>query len=220
MTAIAAEWGSRILKPDRSDRRSNPAMESALSVPIPALQEPDERALLDRCRAGDTDAYRVLVDRHRDRAYGLALRILRSASDAEEVAQDGFVRAWLALPRFRGESSFGTWLHRIVARRAFDRAAVLKARRGREAVEEEGQHVAADVGGSAEQVALQRKLERLMERLNEKERAVVTLFYYEGCSVEQVSKTLDLPSGSVKSLLSRARGALRAGWLREEKMGR
>jgi RNA polymerase sigma-70 factor (ECF subfamily) len=184
------------------------------------VRDSDERALLDRSRAGDAAAYRVLVERHRDRAYGLALRILRSPPDAEEVAQDGFVRAWLALPRFRGDSSFGTWLHRIVARRAFDRAVVLKARRTREAIEDEAQHVAADAGVPVEQAALGLKLERLMERLNEKERAVITLFYYEGRSVEQVAKTLEMPGGSVKSLLGRARAALRAGWLREERQGR
>lgn len=195
-------------------------MESALPPSAAAAAEPDERALLGRARAGDASAYRVLVERHQDRAYGLALRILRSAPDAEEVAQDGFVRAWLALPRFRGESSFGTWLHRIVARRAFDRAAVLKSRRAREGAEDEAAHVLAGGGEAAERAALALRLERLLEKLNEKERAVVTLFYYEGRSVDQVARTLEMPVGSVKSLLSRARAALREGWLREERSGR
>jgi RNA polymerase sigma-70 factor (ECF subfamily) len=192
-------------------------MESAHPPPPPAAGEPDERALLGRARAGDTAAYRILVDRHRDRAYGLALRILRSPLDAEEVAQDGFVRAWLALPRFRGESSFGTWLHRIVARRAFDRAAVLKARRARERAEEEAGEIAAGTAAPGGQAALALRLERLMERLSERECAVVTLFYYEGLSVQQVAETLEMPPGTVKSLLSRARTALREGWLREER---
>ena len=91
-----------------------------------------DAALAARAGAGDRAAFRALVDVHRDRAYGLALRILRSSPDAEDVAQEAFVRAWLALPRFRGESSFGTWLHRIVARRAFDRLEQLKRRQGRE----------------------------------------------------------------------------------------
>lgn len=190
-------------------------MESALPPPAKAAPVPDERALLDRARGGDTDAYRALVERHQGRAYGLALRILRSAPDAEEVAQDAFVRAWLALARFRGESSFGTWLHRIVARRAFDRAAVLKARRAREAAEEEGLQAAApEEPGDA---ALGRTLERLMDSLSERERAVVTLFYYENRSVEQVGAVLEMPVGTVKSLLSRARSALRAAWLRDSR---
>src|SRR5262249_60082016 len=85
-----------------------------------------------RAQAGDTGAFRELVERHQASAYTLALRILRSSADAEEVAQDAFVRVWTALPGFRGESTFSTWLYRIVARRAFDRAQVLKNRRARE----------------------------------------------------------------------------------------
>lgn len=195
-------------------------MESALPPPAPPAAEPDERVLLERARAGDASAYRTLVERHRDRAYGLALRILRSPPDAEEVAQDGFVRAWLALSRFRGESSFGTWLHRIVARRALDRAAVLKARRGRELAEAAAAEVAAEAAAPDDRAALALRLERLMEKLSGKERAVVTLFYYEGRSVEQVARALEMPGGTVKSLLSRARAALREGWLREERSGR
>ena len=98
----------------------------------PDAQEALLRSLVERSRGGDQAAFRELVVLHQDRAYGLALRITRSPADAEEVAQDAFVRAWLALARFRGESSFATWLHRIVARRALDRLSELKARRGRE----------------------------------------------------------------------------------------
>src|SRR5438093_275851 len=94
---------TRFLKPDDEGPRSKPE-----SGTVPA-----ERDLVDRARARDTHAFRLLVERHRDRAYSLALRMLRSPVDAEEVTQDAFVRAWAALPRFRGEASFGTWLHRI-----------------------------------------------------------------------------------------------------------
>jgi len=193
-------------------------MESASRVPSAA--ETEERALVGRARAGDAAAYRVLVERHRDRAFGLALRILRSLPDAEEVAQDSFVRAWLALPRFRGDSSFGTWLHRIVARRAFDRAAALKARRARELAEEAAAHLAAETGAAAAGAALALRFERLMEKLSPAQRAAVTLFYWEDRSVDQVARTLEMPAGTVKALLFRARAVLREGWLREERSDR
>ena len=76
----------------------------------------DERRLIARAQAGDTAAFRTLVERHQGRAHALALRILRSPSDAEEVAQDAFVRVWTALPGFRGESTFATplrWATRL-----------------------------------------------------------------------------------------------------------
>ncbi len=176
----------------------------------------DDAELVARAQARDTEAFRELVERHRARAYGLALRMLRSPADAEEVTQDAFVRAWLALPRFRGESRFSTWIHRIVARRALDRAEVLKRRRGREVGVEAMEHLA---GESDETVgaAHAMRLERMVAGLNESQRAVVTLFYYEGRSVEQVAGILGTPTGTVKTHLSRARSALRESWIRVER---
>ncbi len=174
-----------------------------------------ERALVDRARQGDEEAFEMLVDLHRDRAYGLALRITRSREDAEDVAQESFVRAWLALPRFRGESAFGTWLHRIVARRALDRAATLQVRRARETeVESVGELPAAP--GRTHDVALARRLERLMARLTPPQRAAVTLFYFEDRPVEEIALVLGSPENTVKTHLSRARAALREAWVREE----
>jgi len=204
------------LKPEGAEPRSNPAMETPSSGG-PSRDTEDEAALVARARARDSGAFRLLVERHRDRAYGLAFRITRSATDAEEVAQDGFVRAWLALPRFRGESSFSTWLYRIIARRAFDRASMLRRRQQRETgIESIAEH--EDPGaGSDEAVRRAHRMERLVGELSESQRAVVTLFYYEGRSVDQVAEILAMPQGTVKTHLSRARAALRAAWLKHEK---
>jgi len=176
----------------------------------------EERELVRRAQAGDEEAFRLLVERHGPRAHALALRILRSPSDAEEVAQDALVRAWRALPRFRGEAAFGSWLHRIVARRAFDRVAVLKARRAREAdLEAAGDLPAAPVGPDPETQERARALDRLIAGLAEVPRMVVALYYLEDRSVAEVAKTLRMPENTVKTHLSRARASLRAAWLRE-----
>jgi RNA polymerase sigma-70 factor (ECF subfamily) len=207
-----------LLKPEAALPRSNAMMGTTAAPPAAQVAgEADERALVERARAGDEDAYRVLVERHQDRAYGLALRIVRSAADAEEVAQDAFVRAWLALSRFRGEAKFSTWLYRIVARRAFDRAAVLRLRRGRESGLEAAEAIGRGDSGAeaASRAAVARRMERLIETLSSAQRAAVTLFYYEGKSVEQVAASLAMPENTVKTHLSRARAALRAAWLRE-----
>ena len=172
-----------------------------------------------RAQAQDQRAFRALVERYADRAHGLALRIVRTPADAEEVAQDAFVRAWLALPRFRGEASFSTWLYRIVARRAFDRAAVLRRRSGRETDIEAAEETAAKgTGSNADEGRLRaRRMERLVAGLPEAQRAAVTLFYYEGRSVEQVAASLGMPQGTVKTHLSRARARLRDAWLKHER---
>ncbi len=174
----------------------------------------DERGLITRARSGDTAAFRGLVEQHQARAYALALRILRSPSDAEEVAQDAFVRVWSALPGFRGESSFGTWLYRIVARRAFDRAQVLKNRRRREQQDDRLPEAAAPDAADDDTLAAA-KLQQLVATLSPAQRSAVTMFYYEGRSVEQVAELLNMPENTVKTHLSRARAVLRAAWSNE-----
>ena len=125
------------------------------------------------------------------------------------------MRAWAALPEFRGEARFSTWLHRIVARCALDRAEVLRRRRGRE---QELTDAVADLAATASpDPAARIRLEALVMRLSEAQRVVVTLFYLEDRSVEQVADSLGMPTGTVKTHLSRARAALRDAWLAEEK---
>ncbi len=194
------------MKPDEAAPRSNQVDASA-----PQLAE-----LVTRAQHRDTEAFRMLVELHQDRAYSLALRMLRSPSDAEEVTQDAFVRAWTALPAFRGESSFGTWLHRIVARRAIDRATVLRGRRQREIGVDEAERIPAPATEPDPNAA---RLKRLIAGLGDAQRAAVTLFYYEGRSVEQIAGMLGMPAGTVKTHLSRARAALRGAWLREDRAG-
>jgi RNA polymerase sigma-70 factor, ECF subfamily len=204
------------MKPAAPFGRSKPSMDvrpgeaaTAPSAAAPAAAGDDaERALIGRAQARETNAFRELVDRHRDRAYGLALRIVRSPPDAEEVVQDAFVRAWLALPQYRGEARFGTWLHRIVARRAIDRARVLRTRRQRESALEDAPEPSAAPPPNAEP-GREVTMARALETLTEIQRAVVTMFYYEDRSVQQVAIALGLPDGTVKTHLSRARAALR-----------
>ena len=216
------------MKPRDPIDRSNVKMDE-LSAPLQVACAPKcaprissneaigiETELLERARKRDHEAFRMLVDRHRDHAFGLALRITRSREDAEDAAQEAFVRAWLALPGFRGESSFGTWLHRIVARKAMDHASTRRQRAARE-VEIEG--VIGDCGapaGAGRDVVLERRIERLMACLSVRQRAVVALFYREDRSVLEIAAMLGMPENTVKTHLRRARAALRDAWLRDQ----
>lgn len=218
-----------LLKPGEDRAPSNPAVgtvpgsEALPAEGAVAPEAAEEREWIERAQAGDAQAFRRLVERHGDRAYGLALRMLGDASEAEEVAQDAFVRAWRALPRFRGDSAFSTWLHRIVVRCALDRSATLKTRRAREVALEEAEAAALEapaqgaVSGGGDHA---RRLERLLESLSEVQRAVVVLYYYEDRSVDDVSRTLQIPEGTVKTHLHHARALLRAGWLEAERRTR
>ena len=205
------------MKPEGAPLPSNDAMDLAQAAPG-ARGAVDDAVLVAQAQAGDPSAFRVLVERHQDHAYGLALRMLRRPEDARDVAQESFVRAWLSIGSFRGDAAFGTWLHRIVMRRALDRSDMLRRRGKRETgLDEAGELAAAGEEPAARERA--RRLETHLSRLTDAQRAVVTLFYWEGCSVEEVAHTLGMPAGTVKTHLSRARATLRESWLNEERSG-
>jgi RNA polymerase sigma-70 factor (ECF subfamily) len=172
-----------------------------------------ERAEIERARAGDVEAFRALVERHRDRAFALALRVLGTREEAEEAAQDAFVRVWRALPEFRGESSFATWLHRIVVRIAIDRSSSLRTRARRETASDELPEVAAE--GPVADPVLGGQVERLLGQLSEVQRAAVVLYHLEDRPLAEVAEVLALPENTVKTHLSRARAAMRVTWERE-----
>ena len=199
------------MNPGESILPSNPGVET---------QREAEALLLERCRKGDTRAFQALVEAHQDRAYALALRIVRRELDAEEVAQDAFVRAWRSIGEFRGDAAFGTWLHRIVVRRALDRSETLRAQSAREVESEDELADRPDASGISDPPGSvpsreARRLARMMDALPPIQRAVLSLHYYEDRSVSEIATLLDMPEGTVKTHMSRARAALREAWARE-----
>lgn len=180
--------------------------------------EQEERALVARARRGDANAFRELVERHQSRAVALARRILRDPHEAEEAAQDAFLKAWAALPGFREESRFGTWLHRIVYRRALDRLDSLKARRRHESAAPEWRDDGAPTSGPG--AAAIERVRRHVDALPPAQRAAVTLFYFEDRSVNDAARVLGMHENTLKTHLHRARAALRAAWAREEEESR
>lgn len=201
---------------DPSIMRVKPSRGEEAILPGSRTGEPgtpgDEYDLLSRCRNGDKVAFGVLVDRYRNRACRLARRLVRSDPDAEEVAQDAFVRAWLGIRDFREDALFSTWLSRIVVRKALDRIAMLRGRRAREVTLEEIEEpsVPAEAGKSG--VA---GVAPLVDALPESQRAAILLYYFKDRSVSEVATILSIPEGTVKTHLSRARATLRKELLRQ-----
>lgn len=205
------------MKPQAVLERSKAAMNpgSHKRAPPAGAGEP---GLVEQARGGDLRAYEALVQDHTDRAFGLALRIVRSKPDAEEVVQDAFVRAWKALPGFRADAAFGTWLYRIVTNCALDRCARLKNRAQRESpLEPHDDRPDPRPGGAGADDAAERiRLERLVGALPEGQRAVVTLYYLQDRSIPEVAAILGMNQNTVKTHLHRARAALRQAWSGEE----
>ena len=163
-----------------------------------------DEALVARARKGDGDAYSELVSRHQSVAFRVAYALCRDASDAEEAAQDGFVKAHAALPRFREGAPLRPWLLTIVANEARNRARSA-ARRRRLA-----ERAAAQPPPPAPEIALpDPELRDAIARLPERDREVIWLRYFAGLDEAETAAALGCRRGTVKSRTSRALDRLR-----------
>jgi RNA polymerase sigma-70 factor, ECF subfamily len=172
--------------------------------------------IVARILAGDKRQYGVLVDRYKNRALTLACRLLGNNEEGEEVLQDAFLKAFYALPGFRGDARFGTWFYRIVYNSCMTRI----SRRREAPVSLDGE--AHGEGASAlpdtetmnvldrlEEEEMQMIMAEEMERLPERFRTVLTLFYVQEQRYEEIALILGEPLGTVKTHLSRGRVLLR-----------
>jgi RNA polymerase sigma factor (sigma-70 family) len=173
-----------------------------------------EAALVERARGGDAVAYGALVRAHQDIAFRVACLACGSPADAEEAAQEGFVKAWRALPRFRAGAPFRPWLLTIVAnearnrRRAAGRRAGLALRAAEASARDAG---AADASPEAVVLSGARReaLVAALGELDERDRSVLTCRYLLELSEEETAAALGCRRGTVKSRTSRALARLR-----------
>lgn len=168
----------------------------------------DEQQLIARAVAGDPAAERQLFDAHVDRVYRLAYRMSGDTMAAQEYTQETFVRAFAHLPKFRGDSALGTWLHAIATSVTLNGLRRLKRRRSREVALETITDTAHD--HSDPDPLLQRRLTTAIDALSDDNRAVLIMHDIEGYTHEEIGAALGVPSGTSKARLSRTREALRA----------
>ena len=166
-----------------------------------------EPALLARLKDGDARAFEELVISHQHRVFGVALRMLGNAAEAEEVAQEAFLRAHRAIGSFRGEAKLSTWLYGIASRLCLNRLAGGERRlvRSGEAELERLAESGADPAADLERSEVEQALHRAIAELPEERRIVVVLRDLEGLGYEEIAEALDLELGTVRSRLHRAR---------------
>jgi len=172
-----------------------------------------ERELLEQIRSGKKHLFAQLVERYKDQAMTLAVRLLKNRDDAEEAAQDAFVRAFNALDKFEQKAKFSTWLYRIVYNVCLTR--LKKQERQIEFVREDSDsefesELFPSVVPSIEydNLELLGIVKSMIEELPEKYRAMLSLFYFQELSYEEIGDVTDLPLGTVKTHLFRARTLL------------
>ncbi len=176
-----------------------------------------DQVLVQRVKAGDKQAYNALVIKYQTRIVNLASRFVRSQHDALDVAQEAFLKAYRALPNFRGESAFYTWLYRIAVNTAKNHLAVqsrrpLEMEQDYTEVEQFNDHDALKEQATPEHLLLTDEIHATVisaiEGLPEDLRMAITLREIEGLSYEEIATVMDCPIGTVRSRIFRAREAI------------
>ncbi len=185
-----------------------------------ALSTVDERALIRRAQRGDRSAFDELVRLYDRKVFALALRVVRSPEEAKDLYQEAFLKVYRSLPRFRFESSFSTWLYRVVMNACLDCLRRQKARKefaapiGTESGEDYFPSVADErPGHDPERVLhaqqLQQRIQAALARLNPRERMVFELRHYQGLKLRAIGELCETTEETVKNCLFRATRKLR-----------
>jgi RNA polymerase sigma-70 factor (ECF subfamily) len=182
--------------------------------------DPDDNELVQRARAGDHEAFRTLYQRYHRRVYALAYGVVQNADDALDVVQDGFIKAHRHLDKFEGNSSFYTWLYRIVMNLSIDH--IRKHKRGRhvdfdDAIDhgQDGGAVGEDSllprvlgqnpGKSLVRKEIREQIGKALEELSDNHRAVLVMRELEGMSYEEMAQAMQCSKGTIMSRLFHAR---------------
>jgi RNA polymerase sigma-70 factor (ECF subfamily) len=173
----------------------------------PLMEATSERELVERCREGDEQAFRELVERYQGLVYALVARSIPDRSRAEEVAQDVFVRVYRGLPSFRGEARVSTWIYRITVN-------LLAAERRPPPTEPlEGTREVPRQFGAVDrrfdELTLRDRMDKALQRLPPHYQVLVNGHYLKGMRYEELAEALNLPLGTVKTHLHRAKRQLR-----------
>lgn len=193
---------------------------AAASLPAPVPEPPDEMALVKRARQGDLSAYDDLVRRYQERIYATVYHMTANHEDANDLAQEAFIKAYQALKSFKGGSSFYTWVYRIAVNKTinFLKQRKHKAQMSLDDLDFNAEHdpdLVALISDrtprrEASLAELQEKLNAAMQQLSEPHRLVVTMHDVQGMSHEEIAEIMDCNIGTVRSRLFYARQQLQA----------
>jgi len=171
----------------------------------------DDIIYISEVLSGKVNSFRYIVDRHKDKAYNLAFRICGNREEAEEITQDSFIKAYRSLQGFKMKSSFATWLYRIVYNTSISH---LRIRRKGVLSLEDFPADATDFIGTFENEEETEKeyksalLNFALRKISDEERGLVTLFYYEEMSIEEIADVTGISKSNIKVKLFRARQKL------------
>ncbi|NQY07697.1 MAG: RNA polymerase sigma factor [Flavobacteriaceae bacterium] len=166
---------------------------------------------IEKIIKGDTHSFALLLEKYKDMVFTLTFRMLKNREEAEEVAQDTFIKAYKSLNKFKGDSKFSTWLYRIAYNTSLDKIKKLKKEQLTVAIDEytEGQVRAVENALDNLERAEQRKMiQDCIQQLPPDSAALLTLYYFDGLSLDEIAKVLNIKASNVKVKLFRSRKKL------------
>ena len=175
------------------------------------MDKNSDQVYIDKVSQGDINAFAYLINKYKDMAYTIAIKIVKNHEDAEEVAQDSFLKAYEKLDSFKGNSKFSTWLYTIVYRNS-----ITKIRKKKVATSDIDDHVMDNYSEGSEFPQLeaikngeqQKYVREAIDRLPEKDALLITLFYMNENSIEEIEQITNLTQSNIKVKLFRARKKL------------
>ena len=179
----------------------------------------DDKSLVQAAQKGDMGAFEELVARHRDKIYARAYSMMRNEEEAIDLSQEAWVKAWQRLKQFQGESSFGTWMTRIVINLCLDQLRRHKRQRAEsiEAMDEESggveRHmpvVTVNPTEGLERIELRQRIDQALSQLSEAHRTAIVLCEFEGMEYKEIAKAMECSIGTVMSRLFYARRKMAA----------
>ena len=171
----------------------------------------NDQILINQIVEGDTNSFTVLVDRYKDLVFTLALRMLKNREEAEEVAQDTFIKTYKALDKFKGDSKFSTWIYRVAYNSCLDRIKKNKKHLNDVEINEFTEHQVVTIDSALDKMETNERkeaIQRCIDTLPSQESFLLTLYYFDDLSLDEISKIVGITANSIKVKLFRCRKKL------------
>ena len=171
----------------------------------------NDQVYINKILDGDANAFTVLVDRYKDLVYTLAIRMMKNKEEAEEVAQDTFIKMYKSLNKFKGDSKFSTWIYRVAYNTCLDRLKKNKRQQQTVAIDEYTEHQVKTIDNALDKIETQEKQQAIkdcLELLPSEDSFLLTLYYFEELSLDEISKIVGITANNVKVKIFRSRKKL------------
>lgn len=167
-----------------------------------------DQKIIDKIVGGDTNAFTVLVDRYKDMVFTLALRMLKNREEAEEIAQDTFIKVYRSLHKFKGHSKLSTWIYKVAYNNCLDKLKRDKKNNNLVPIDEYTEHQVKTIDNALDAIEAREQkqlIQDCLQLLPSNDSFLLTLFYFEELSLNEISKIVNLKPNNVKVKLYRIR---------------